>query len=79
MTTQPDPIPNDKPAVWDLVMERMKERDATGLRTYGTRLQPFNGRDMLEDALAEALDLAVYLAGAIYERDHPPKANLDIR
>jgi hypothetical protein len=46
-----------------------RRRDRKGKRTYGTRLQPFNGRDALRDSYEEALDLAVYLRQAIYERD----------
>lgn len=66
---QPAPRANTGPAVWDLVVADMRERDETGLRRYGTRLQPLNGRDALVDAYQEALDLAVYLRQAIYERD----------
>ena len=65
---QPPPLANDRPAVWDLVIADMRERDHVGRRRYGTPLQPFNGRDMLVDAYQEALDLAVYLRGAIEER-----------
>jgi hypothetical protein len=68
-TEQPAPIPNAAPAVWDLVVADMRARDAAGLAKYGTRLQPHNGRDALLDAYQEALDLAVYLRTAIYERD----------
>ncbi len=67
MTDQPAPIPNDQPALWDRVIARMHERDQVGLERYGTRLQPFNGRHMGEDAMAEVLDLAVYLEGLIVE------------
>src|SRR5687767_1098517 len=67
--TQPAPTPNTLPAVWDLVVTDMRMRDAKGLSTYGTRLQPHNGRDALRDAYEEALDLAAYLRQAIYERD----------
>ena len=66
---QPAPKLNDRPAVWDLVLADMAERDAIGHVRYGTRLQPHNGRDVLKDAYAEALDLAVYLRQALYERD----------
>lgn len=66
---QPDPVQNDKPACWDLVMQDMQRRDDVGLARYGTRLQPGNGRDALKDAYAEALDLCVYLRQALYERD----------
>jgi len=50
-------------------MRDMTERDIFGAEKYGTRLQPGNGRDFLIDAYQEALDLVVYLRGAIYERD----------
>lgn len=66
---QPDPIVNDSPAIWDLVIRDMQDRDATGLQKYHTRLQANNGRDALTDAYQEALDLCVYLRQAIYERD----------
>ncbi len=63
------PIKNNLPAVWDLVIADMKERDWVGKQKYDTHLQPFNGRDALKDAYQEALDLTVYLRQAIYERD----------
>jgi len=68
-TPEPGPIKNDKPAVWDLVVMDMLERDAEGQRKYATRLQPGNGRKSLVDAYQEALDLCVYLRQAIYEQD----------
>jgi hypothetical protein len=66
---QPAPIKSSYPAVWPLVINDMKVRDELGESRYGTRLQPFNGRDPLIDAYQEALDLVVYLRQAIYERD----------
>jgi len=66
---QPDPTPNDRPAVWPLVIADMQARDRVGRERYGVPLQPHNGRDALADAYAEALDLAVYLRQAIFERD----------
>ena len=68
-TQQPAPTPNAQPPVWPLVMVDMAARDNLGRKRYGTALQPFNGRDNLRDAYEEALDLAVYLRTAIYERD----------
>ena len=59
----------DKQLVLDLVFDDMTSRDQVGRKRYGTPLQGFNGRDMLQDAYEEALDLCVYLRGAIYERD----------
>ena len=66
---QPAPKKNNHPAVWDLVLQDIKERDELGEKRYGTRLQPFNDRDPLIDAYQEALDLAVYLRQAIYEKE----------
>ena len=66
---QPAPVPNSAPPVWPLVMVDMAGRDKLGRERYGTPLQPHNGRDTLRDAYEEALDLAVYLRTAIYERD----------
>ena len=68
-TPEPAPVANAQPAVWPLVMVDMAERDKFGREKYGTPLQPHNGRDALKDAYQEALDLAVYLRTAIYERD----------
>ena len=66
---QPDPIANDRPAVWDLVLKDMTARDLTGRMRYGVPLQPFNGRDALVDLYQELLDAVVYCRQAIYERD----------
>ena len=63
------PTPNAHPAVWQIVIKDMQDRHEVGIKRYGTPLQPHNGRDMLLDAYQEVLDLAVYLRGAIYERD----------
>lgn len=68
-TPEPPPKPNAHPAVWPLVIRDMADRDVFGRRKYSTPLQPHNGRDALLDAYQEALDLAVYLRQAIYERD----------
>lgn len=65
---QPGPVPTAHPAAWSLVIADMAQRDVMGSAKYGTRLQPGNGRDSLQDAYEEALDLAVYLRTAIYER-----------
>ena len=66
---QPKPVPNEYPPVWPLVMVDMASRDHLGRKRYGTPLQAHNGRDALRDAYEEALDLAVYLRTAIFERD----------
>jgi len=74
MSEQPAPIPNDRPAVWDLVIADMRSRDNVGRQRYGTRLQPHNGRDALRDAYEEVLDLAVYLRQEIEERKLPAES-----
>jgi len=68
---KPEPMPeiNNHPAVWDLVIKDMQERDKFGQEKYNTRLQPFNGRNALIDAYQEILDLAVYLRQKIYEEE----------
>ena len=63
-----EPLKNENPAIWDLVMDDMKQRDCTGLERYGTRLRAYNGRDSLIDAYQEALDLAVYLRQSLFEK-----------
>ena len=69
MQAEPMPKRSNLRPVWELVVADMVERDRIGRAKYGTPLQPFNGRDALVDAYQEALDLAVYLRQAIYERD----------
>ena len=69
VTEQPAPIINSGPHIADLVLEDIKARKEKGIETYGTALQPFNGRSMLQDAYEEALDLAVYLKGKILEEN----------
>lgn len=66
---QPAPTASTEPACWDLVVQDMQRRDNFGKAKYGVRLQPNNGRDFLRDAYEEALDLAVYLRGLIYEQE----------
>lgn len=68
MTEQPPPIPNDGPSVWQLVLRDMYAREQLGIMRYGTPLQVGNGRDALQDAYEEALDLAVYLRQEIEQR-----------
>ena len=62
-------LPYKRPNVWDVVIEDMRARDAKGEFQYGSKLQTLNGRDALQDAYEEALDLAVYLKQVILERN----------
>jgi hypothetical protein len=50
------------------VIADIRERERTGILVYGQALQPHNGRDALQDAYEEALDLACYLKQALLER-----------
>jgi hypothetical protein len=65
----PAPRPVAGPAVWDLVLTDIRERDAAGQAKYGQPLRPFNGRDALADLYQELLDAVVYVRQVIYERD----------
>lgn len=71
---EPMPTPNNHPAIQDLVIQDIEQRRRIGIQTYGTPLQPFNGRRSLVDAYEEVLDLAMYLRQAIYEAEHPQTA-----
>lgn len=74
---QPDPVPDTgAPSAHDLVIADLVARREFGMAKYGTALQYDNGRDHLEDAYAEVLDLAAYLRNEIERRrrernDHP--------
>jgi hypothetical protein len=66
---QPAPIPNDRPAIQDLVAADIAERKRVGIERYGTPLQGFNGRDALRDLYEELLDACQYVRQLMYERD----------
>ena len=68
-TKEPEPIKNNYPAVWDLVLKDIQDRDKFGLSKYGTRLQPFNGRNVLNDLYQELLDAVVYIRQLIFEQE----------
>ncbi len=66
---QPTPVHQPgSPSMHDLLIDTIKMRKALGLSRYGTILQAGNGRDALQDALDEAIDLCVYLRQEIAER-----------
>jgi len=66
----PEPIPNKNPPVLDFVLKDLIGRGEHGLQTYGTKLQPDNGRNPLQDAYEEVLDLCLYLKQALLEQLH---------
>lgn len=51
-----------------LVRADLETRERLGVERYGTALYPRNGRDALQDAYEEALDLACYLKQELLER-----------
>lgn len=68
------PTPHGKGVdVAGLVHHDIEKRVAYGKLQYGERLTTLNGRDALQDAYEEALDLALYLRQAIWEHDHHVK------
>jgi hypothetical protein len=54
--------------IFELVKRDLDDRDKLGRETYGGDLTAQDGRDFLVEAYQEALDLAVYLRGAIEQR-----------
>lgn len=66
-TEQTAPVANGSTPIWELVITDMATRDKTGRERYGTPLQAGNGRNSLQDAYEEALDLVVYLRTRIEE------------
>lgn len=60
--------------IWNLVIEDMRERDRIGMERYGKPLVAGSGRDALQDAYEESLDMCVYLRQAIEDRDKARKA-----
>ncbi len=71
--SQPEPVANKNPHINDLVCVDLRYRKQEGIKKYGTPLQAGNGRDALQDAYEEALDLCQYLKQAIIERDNGTK------
>ncbi len=66
--TQPTPHGTGR-EITPLVIADMEARREFGTAKYGEGLTAFNGRDALQDAYQEALDLVVYLRQMIEERD----------
>jgi len=69
MNTQPQPIPTNERHTVDAVRDDLETRKQMGIKKYGVALQPSNGRDSLQDAYEEALDLCVYLKNEILRRE----------
>lgn len=50
------------------VIRELKKRTIRGIAKYGQPLMTFDGRDNLQDAFEEAIDLVQYLAKEIMQR-----------
>lgn len=60
-------MPND---VFRLLKKDLDARNANGFKTYKKPMTAHDGRDTLQDAFEEALDLVVYLKKMLIERDN---------
>lgn len=69
LVEQPAPVENDNTHIADMVIADIMSRKQKGIETYGVPLQAHNGRDALQDAYEEALDLCCYLRQAMEERE----------
>ncbi|MFD7835544.1 hypothetical protein [Streptomyces sp. NPDC059761] len=65
---QPLPHKGGEP-VQERLIEMIKQRRALGIQRYGRPLETFNGRNPLQDAWEEALDLATYLTQLQMEQE----------
>ena len=66
--SQAMPIPNGHVDIQTLVIRELDQRRELGIERYGTALQPFNGRDALQDLYEELMDGMVYIRQEIEER-----------
>lgn len=66
---QPKPVVNEQALIVNKVIEDLNLRKEVGIQRYGVALQPFNGRNALQDAYEEALDLTQYLKQVIIENE----------
>lgn len=58
---------NDTQIIVPLVMKDLVDRYQVGMKKYGRPLHTFNGREALQDAYEEVLDLAMYLKQKLME------------
>jgi hypothetical protein len=72
---QPLPVINDEKSIQDRVIEDILARKELGIKRYGTALQPFNGRDPLQDLYDELIDATQYVKQELVERDEKGGSN----
>lgn len=66
-----EPMPTEgAESVFKAVHKDLEARERRGIETYGRSLETFNGRNALQDAYEEALDLAMYLKQALLEQEN---------
>ena len=73
--SQRNPTPgreNVTPRAREEFLRMLAGREQVGIRTYGTTLQTFNGRDAIQDAKEELIDAWQYLVQIEMERAHQP-------
>jgi len=59
--------------IFELVKQDIEARAEKGLRKYGERLKPFNGRNALQDLYEELLDAAMYTKQQLLEQSEKCK------
>jgi hypothetical protein len=65
---EPKPVPNNLQSMHDRVSADLQSRKEYGLKKYDSLLQPFNGRNFLQDIYEEMQDGIVYISGALAEQ-----------
>jgi len=63
---QQNPVTNDRsrdvtPVAEQEFVKAIREREQVGIATYGVSLQTHNGRDAIQDAMEEVVDLWQYI------------------
>jgi hypothetical protein len=73
---QSKPIPNNEEPVFKQVIRDIEKRAETGKASYGTYLQPFNGRSAAQDLYEELIDAALYIKQLMIERKSMEKQEI---
>ena len=82
MSEQPAPKPGRQdvtPIAQGSFIALLKQREQKGIATYGTSLQAENGRDAIQDAMEECVDLWQYLVQLMLEVDAMRSENKRLR
>jgi hypothetical protein len=60
--------------LFEIVKTDLDARNELGMRVYKKPMQPHDGRNSLQDAYEEALDLVMYLKKALVEQERQMRA-----